>query len=220
MSSARTPTPLAADAQAPLRRATEAVEAWCTSELINNPRHGWLSRVPPTQVLLPLSGPPTPDDLDDLLAKAGRTPTFFLTHPLVIAAFERECARTGVRPAPTVLFDARVLTWRDTPLIPCDTLSLVDGKGKVLLLCAGDGRPAPPVRACGNQRRAIATYLIVLHQALAGHAPDALAVLEDVEIGRSHAYPDTYKGWTMDHGPAPRRAATTQEGTTPCSHCP
>lgn len=219
MSSARQPTSLADD-PSPLHRAIEAVEAWRTMDLLNNPRHGWLSRVPPTQVRFPLSGPPSPDDLDDLLARAGGAPAFFLTHPLVIAAFERECARTGARPAPTVLFDARLITWRDTPLIPCDTVPLVDGKGKVLLLCAGEGHPAPPVRASGNQRRAIATYLISLHHSLAGRGPDALAVLEEVEIGRWHAYPDTYKNLAMDHGLAPRRATTTQEGTTPCSHCP
>ena len=42
-------------------------------------------------------------------------------------------------------------------------------------------------------RNAIASYLISLYCSLAILVPDALAVLEDVEIGKYHEYPDTYK---------------------------
>ncbi len=37
-----------------------------------------------------LNGPPTPDDLDDLLRKVWKEPGFFLAHPDAIAAFGRE----------------------------------------------------------------------------------------------------------------------------------
>ncbi|MFP5394099.1 MAG: hypothetical protein ACLGI6_21590, partial [Gammaproteobacteria bacterium] len=36
-------------------------------------------------------------------------------------------------------------------------------------------------------------YLISLYCSLAVPVTDALAVLDDVEIGRYHDYPDTYK---------------------------
>lgn len=186
-----------AHADAQLREAIETVQARQTSELLNHPSHGWLASVPPAQVVYPLCGPATPDDLDELLSKVWQRPGFFLTHPLVIAAFGRECARRGTHPASVDLFGARCIAWRGTPLIPSDTVPLVNGKGKVLLLCAGEAHPAPPVRASGNCRSAIATYLLSLHRSLAGRAPDALAVLEDVEIGRYHAYPDNYKGAAM-----------------------
>jgi len=49
------------------------------------------------------------------------------------------------------------------------------------------------VRFMGINRNAIASYLISLYCSLAVLTEDALAVLEDVEIGKYHDYPDTYK---------------------------
>jgi hypothetical protein len=45
----------------------------------------------------------------------------------------------------------------------------------------------------GINRNAIASYLISLYCSLAVQTPDALAVLDGVEIGKYHAYPDTYR---------------------------
>jgi hypothetical protein len=45
----------------------------------------------------------------------------------------------------------------------------------------------------GINRNAIASYLISLYCSLAVLTEDALAVLDDVEIGKYHEYPDTYK---------------------------
>ncbi|HQX07606.1 MAG TPA: hypothetical protein PKZ19_12510 [Zoogloea sp.] len=45
----------------------------------------------------------------------------------------------------------------------------------------------------GINRNAISSYLISLYCSLAVLTDDALAVLEDVEIGKYHDYPDTYK---------------------------
>src|SRR5690606_16363482 len=44
------------------------------------------------------TGPPTPDDMDDLLALVWKEPAFFLAHPKAIAAFGRECSARGVYP--------------------------------------------------------------------------------------------------------------------------
>jgi hypothetical protein len=65
-------------------------------ELVNSPEYGFLAQVAPEQAIQTLGGAPTPDDLDALITKVWKTPSFFLTHPLGIAAFGRE-ATTAAR---------------------------------------------------------------------------------------------------------------------------
>jgi hypothetical protein len=192
-----------------LRLTIETIKERQEAELINNPDYGLLASVDPDQIVYPLGGAPTPDDLDELLTKVWKEPAFFLTHPLAIAAFGRECTRRGVPPPTVSLFGAQFLTWRGIPLIPSDKVPLADGKTKILLLRVGDKRqgvvglyqpglageqsPGLSVRFMGINRSAIASYLISLYCSLAVQTPDALAVLEDVEVGKYHDYADTYK---------------------------
>ena len=58
---------------------------------------------------------------------------------------------------------------------------------------AGEQSPGLSVRFMGINRNAISSYLISLYCSLAVLTEDALAVLDDVEIGKYHDYPDTYK---------------------------
>ena len=58
---------------------------------------------------------------------------------------------------------------------------------------AGEQGPGLSVRFMGISRNAIASYLISLYCSLVVHTEDALAVLDDVEVGKYHDYPDTYK---------------------------
>jgi hypothetical protein len=192
-----------------LRLAIETIKEKQEGELINHPDYGLLASVADDQVVYPLTGAPTPDDLDELLTKVWKEPAFFLTHPLAIAAFGRECTRRGVPPPTVSLFGSQFLTWRGIPLVPSDKVPVADGKTKILLLRVGEKRqgvvglfqpgltgeqgPGLSVRFMGINRNAIASYLISLYCSLAVHTPDALAVLEDVEIGKYHDYPDTYK---------------------------
>jgi len=192
-----------------LRLAIETIKEKQESELINHPDYGLLASVAPEQIVYPLTGAPTPDDLDELLTKVWKEPAFFLTHPLAIAAFGRECTRRGVPPPTVSLFGSQFLTWRGIPLVPSDKVPVSDGKTKILLLRVGEKRqgvvglfqpgltgeqgPGLSVRFMGINRNAIASYLISLYCSLAVHTADALAVLEDVEIGKYHDYPDTYK---------------------------
>ena len=192
-----------------LRLTIETIKEKQESELINNPDYGLLASVAPEQVIYPLTGAPTPDDLDELLTKVWKEPAFFLTHPLAIAAFGRECTRRGVPPPTVSLFGSQFLTWRGIPLIPSDKVPVADGKTKILLLRVGEKRqgvvgvyqpglageqsPGLSVRFMGINRSAIASYLISLYCSLVVQSDDALAVLEDVEIGKFHDYPDTYK---------------------------
>jgi hypothetical protein len=192
-----------------LRLVIETIKEKQESEIINNPDYGLLANVADSQRISTLTGAPTPDDLDDLLTKVWKEPAFFLAHPLAIAAFGRECTRRGVPPPTVSLFGSPFLTWRGIPLVPSDKLPVSDGKTSILLLRVGDKRqgvvglyqpglpgeqsPGLSVRFMGINKAAIASYLISLYCSLAVHADDALAVLEDVEVGKYHDYPDTYK---------------------------
>jgi hypothetical protein len=192
-----------------LRLTIETIKEHQEGELINNPDYGLLANVSDEQRVFPLTGAPTPDDLDELLTRVWKEPAFFLAHPLAIAAFGRECTRRGVPPPTTSMFGSQFLTWRGVPLVPSDKVPVADGKSKILLLRVGDQRqgvvglfqpgvageqgPGLSVRFMGINNHAIASYLISLYCSLAVHSPDALAVLDDVEIGKYHDYPDTYK---------------------------
>jgi hypothetical protein len=192
-----------------LRVTIETIKERQESELINNPDYGLLANVAEDQRISTLSGAPTPDDLDDLLTKVWKEPGFFLAHPLAIAAFGRECTRRGVPPPTISLFGSQFLTWRGIPLVPSDKLPIEDGKTKILLIRSGEKRqgvvglfqpglageqsPGLSVRFMGINRNAIASYLISLYCSLAVLTDDAIAVLDDVEIGKYHDYPDTYK---------------------------
>jgi len=192
-----------------LRLTIETIKERQESELINNPDYGLLANVADEQRISTLTGAPTPDDLDDLLTKVWKEPAFFLAHPLAVAAFGRECTRRGVPPPTVSLFGAQFLTWRGIPLVPSDKLPVDGGKTSIILLRVGEKRqgvvglfqpglageqsPGLSVRFMGINRNAIASYLISLYCSLAILVPDAIAVLDDVEIGKYHEYPDTYK---------------------------
>jgi len=192
-----------------LRLTIETIKERQESELINNPDYGLLASVHDDQRIYTLTGAPTPDDLDELLTKVWKEPGFFLAHPLAIAAFGRECTRRGVPPPTVSLFGSQFLTWRGVPLVPSDKLPIEDGKTKIILLRVGEQRqgviglfqpglageqsPGLSVRFMGINRHAISSYLISLYCSLAVLTDDAVAVLEDVEIGKYHDYPDTYK---------------------------
>lgn len=192
-----------------LRLTIETIKENQESQLINNEDYGLLAQVADDQIIYPLSGAPTPDDLDELLTKVWKEPAFFLTHPRAIAAFGREATRRGTPPPTVTLFGSQFVTWRGIPLIPSDKVPLTDGKTKVLLLRVGDQRqgvvglfqpglpgeqgPGLSVRFMGINEQAIASYLISLYCSLAVLTPDALAVLDDVEVDKYHDYQDVYK---------------------------
>ena len=122
-----------------LRLTIEGVKERQESELVNNPEYGLLNNVAPSMRVQTRNGSPTPDDLDELIARVWKEPAFFLAHPRAIAAFGRECTRRGVPPPTVTIFGSQFLTWRGLPLVPCDKLrveggakaSSPRGKGKV-----------------------------------------------------------------------------------------
>jgi hypothetical protein len=192
-----------------LRLTIEAVKEHQESELINSPEYGLLAHAIPDQRLSTLTGPPTPDDLDSLITKVWKEPAFFLTHPQGVAAFGRECTRRGVPPATVSLFGCQFITWRGLPVIPSDKVPLEDGRTKFILVRTGEARqgvvglyqpglvgergPGLSVRFMGIDRSAIASYLVSLYCSLAALTPDAVGVLDDVEVGKFHDYGFAYK---------------------------
>ena len=192
-----------------LRLTIETIKERQESELINNPDYGMLANVTDEQRITTLTGAPTPDDLDELIVKVWKEPAFFLAHPRAIAAFGRECTRRGVPPATVSLFGSQFITWRGVPLIPSDKIPLEDARTKILLLRVGEERQGVvglyqpgltgeqsmglSVRFMGISRNAIASYLISLYCSLAVLTDDALAVLDDVEVGKFHDYAHVYR---------------------------
>ena len=187
-----------------LRLTIEIVKERQESELINNKEYGLLNSIVPSQQIKARNGSPTPDDLDDLITKVWKEPGFFLLHPQAIAAFGRECTRRGVPPPTISLFGSQFLTWRGIPLIPSDKVPVVNGKTKIILIRTGESRqgvvglyqpglpgeqsPGLSVRFMGINNKAIASYLVSLYCSLAVLVDDAIAVLEDVEIGNYYEY--------------------------------
>jgi len=195
-----------------LRLTIETVKELQEHELVNNANYGLLTNVPASQRIKTRKGPPTPDDLDELITKVWKEPSFFLAHPLAIAAFGRECTRRGVPPPTVTLFGTPFLTWRGLPLIPTDKL-LVDGKsspetsaGKTSILLIrvgelkqgviglfqpglpGEQTPGLSVRFMGIDRNAIGSYLVSLYCSAGILTDDAIAALEGVDVGNYYEY--------------------------------
>jgi hypothetical protein len=189
-----------------LRLLIESVKEKQESELLNNVDYGLLNNVADSQKLKTRKGAPTPDDLDELLTKVWKEPSLFLAHPRAIAAFGRECTRRGVPPPTVTLFGTPFLTWRGVPLIPSDKLAVrsKDQKSKILLLRVGEKKqgvvglfqpglpgeqsPGLSVRFMGIDQRALASYLVSLYCSAAVLTDDAIALLEDVDVGQYHEY--------------------------------
>jgi hypothetical protein len=187
-----------------LRLTIETVKERQESELINNKEYGLLNNIVETQRVKSRTGFPTPDDFDELLSKVWKEPAFFLAHPQAIAAFGRECTRRGVPPPTVALFGSQFITWRGVPIIPCDKLKVTNGKTNILLLRTGESRqgvvglyqPNLPgqqsmglsVRFMGINHKAIASYLVSLYCSLAVLTDDAIAVLENVDVGNYYDY--------------------------------
>jgi hypothetical protein len=153
-----------------------------------------------------------PDDLDELISKVWKGPSFFLAHPRAIAAFERECTRRGVPPVTVNIAGGVFIAWRGIPIIPTDKLfvgGLKNPKGKagktnILLIRTGEAKRGVvglyqaglpneqsrglSVRFRGIDDRGVASYLLSLYCSAVILADDAVGVLEEVEVGDYYDY--------------------------------
>ncbi|MFC4531207.1 family 2B encapsulin nanocompartment shell protein [Sphaerisporangium dianthi] len=182
-----------------LRLTVEALRERQEHELINNPEFGLLPNADLRQRVQTRTGPPTPDDLDELLCRR-RNSHFFLAHPQTIAAFGRECSSRGLYPDTVQLFDHAVPAWRGVPLLPCNKIPITKTRtSSILVLRTGEDdqgviglhqtglpdeyEPSLSVRFMGIDEQAIISYLVSAYYSAAVLVPDALGVLEHVEIG-------------------------------------
>jgi hypothetical protein len=187
-----------------LRLMIEKVKERQENELVNNAEYGLLNNVDADMKVKARKGAPTPDDLDELIAKVWKEPAFFLAHPRAIAAFGRECTRRGVPPPTTTMFGSAFLTWRGLPLVPCDKLAVKAEKTNILLLRTGEKKqgviglfqpglpgevsPSLSVRFMGINHKAIASYLISLYCSIAVLTEDAIGALENVNVDQYYEY--------------------------------
>lgn len=189
-----------------LRVTIEAVKERQENELLNNADYGLLNNVADSQRIATRKGAPTPDDLDELLTKVWKEPSFFIANPRAIAAFGRECTRRGVPPPTVTLFGNPFLTWRGIPLIPTDKIHIAGEvpKTQILLIrvgerkqgvvglfqpgLAGEQSPGLSVRFKGISDTGLASYLISLYCSASVLTDDAIAVLDDVEVGQYHEH--------------------------------
>ena len=187
-----------------LRLIIEKVKERQESELINNTEYGLLNNIDESMKVKTRKGAPTPDDLDELIARVWKEPAFFLAHPRAIAAFGRECTRRGVPPPTVTIFGNPFLTWRGLPLVPSDKVAIKADKTNILLLRTGEKKqgavglfqpgipgevsPSLSVRFMGINHKAIASYLISLYCSLAILTEDAVGVLEGVSVDQYHEY--------------------------------
>jgi CRP-like cAMP-binding protein len=169
-------------------------------ELVNNRDFGLLANADLSQRIPTRSGPPTPDDMDELISRR-RSTKFILAHPRAIAAFGRECSKRGVYPDRVQVDEHAVPGWRGVPILPCGKIPIdpagtssmlamrvgADNQGVVGLRQTGipdEVEPGLNVRFMGINAQAVASYLVSTYYSAAVLVPDALGVLENVEVAR------------------------------------
>ncbi|WP_171166640.1 family 2B encapsulin nanocompartment shell protein [Streptomyces sp. I05A-00742] len=183
-----------------LRLTVEALKERQEHELINNREFGLLSNCAYEQRLQPHDGVPSPDDLDELLSRR-RGSKLFLAHPRAIAAIGREFSKRSLVPETIDMGGHRIPTWRGVPIFPCNKIPISEERTtSIICMRTGEGEqgvvglrqagipdeiePSLSVRFMGINEQAVMSYLVTAYYSAAVLVPDALGVLENVEIGR------------------------------------
>jgi len=183
-----------------LRLTVEALRERQEHEMLNNAEFGLLHSADLRQRISTRSGPPIPDDLDDLVSRRRKT-RFLLAHPRAISAFGRECNRRGLYPQDVETHGTVRTAWRGIPLFPCDKIPIsADGTTSILACRTGEEdegvvglhrtglpdeiQPSLNARFMDIDEKGVFSYLVSAYYSVAVLVPDALGLLENVEIGR------------------------------------
>ncbi|MFC3895112.1 family 2B encapsulin nanocompartment shell protein [Lentzea rhizosphaerae] len=184
-----------------LRLTIEALRERQEHEIVNNRSFGLLHNADLKQRIHTRSGPPTPDDFDELLSIVWKDPGYFVAHPRTIAAFGRELNKRGIYPQHIDFNGQQVPAWRGIPVLPCNKIPISDTRtSSVMLIRTGEQnqgviglhqtgipdeyQPGLSVRFMGINDQAIINYLVSAYYSAAIMVPDAIGVLEHVELGR------------------------------------
>ncbi len=184
-----------------LRLTIEEIRERQEWELVNNREFGLLHNTDYAQRVSTFTGPPTPDDLDELLSMRRKT-KLFLAHPKAIAAFFRQCNRRGLVPGTASVEGHEIPAWRGVPIFPCNKIPISrEHTSSIIALRTGEGdqgaiglyqtgipeeyQPGLNVRFMGIDTNSIIKYLVTAYYSLAILVPDAVGILENVQIGRT-----------------------------------
>ena len=181
-----------------LRLTVEALRERQEHEILNSSDFGLLRNAAPNQRIQTRSGPPAPADMDELLCRRRQT-RFFLAHPRAIAAFGRQCTAHRVYPDTVEVHGRRVMAWHGVPVLPCPKIPLSDsGTTSILAMRTGEDNegviglrqtglpdehePGLNVRFRGIDEKGILSYLVSAYYSVAILVPDALGILDNVEV--------------------------------------
>ncbi|MDC7336119.1 family 2B encapsulin nanocompartment shell protein [Streptomyces lydicus] len=187
--------------QQQLRLTVEEIRERQEWELVNNREFGLLHNADYGQRISTHTGPPTPDDMDELLSMRRKT-RLFLAHPKAIAAFFRQCNKRGLVPGTANVDGHEVPAWRGVPIFPCGKIPISESHtSSIIALRTGEAdqgvvglyqtglpeefQPGLNVRFMGIDQAAVIKYLVTAYYSLAILVPDAAGVLENVQIGRN-----------------------------------
>jgi CRP-like cAMP-binding protein len=205
-----------------LRLTVEALREKQEHELINNKDFGLLRNTELQQRISTRTGPPTPDDMDELLATVWKEPDVLLAHPRAIAAFGRECTRRGIYPQSIDMNGHMMPAWRGVPLLPCSKIPVDQNyqTSSILLMRMGlakqgviglhqtglpdEVQPGLNVRFMGIDEKAIMSYLVSAYYSAAIMVPDAIGILENVET----AY---YEDVRIASDPPPSKSSSSKK---------
>jgi len=183
-----------------LRLTVEALRERQEHDLVNSPDFGLLNNADHKYRIDTHSGPPTPDDLDELLSMRRGT-RLLLAHPKAIAAFGRQCNARGLYPNSVDIDGQGVPAWRGVPIFPCGKIPISDSNTtSILAMRTGEKdqgviglhplgipdeyQPGLNVRFKGIDDQSIISYLVTAYYSAAVLVPDALGVLDNVQIAR------------------------------------
>ncbi|MEU0409249.1 family 2B encapsulin nanocompartment shell protein [Streptomyces griseorubiginosus] len=184
-----------------LRLTIEEIRERQEWELVNNREFGLLHNADHGQRVSTFTGPPTPDDMDELLAMRRKT-KLFLAHPKAIAAFFRQCNRRGLVPGTANVEGHEIPAWRGVPIFPCNKIPVSpQHTSSIIALRTGEGdqgavglyqtgipeeyQPGLNVRFMGIGANSIISYLVTAYYSMAILVPDAVGILENAQIGRT-----------------------------------
>jgi hypothetical protein len=117
-------------------------------------------------------------------------------------AFGRECNRRGLYPQTVDVAGSMIPAWRGVPVFPCNKIPITDDRtSSIIAMRTGEEdqgvvglhqvgipdeyEPGVNVRFMGINDKAIMSYLVSAYYSVAVLVPDALGVLENVEVSRS-----------------------------------